>query len=196
MRRALAPALLLAALLLLQACGPRALTVGSRPFPAGRPVFVDASGDPLSALPAAAEPVRLVLLEFPWCPACADAWKALRATADRLPPGSARVYRVLFDRETAITAAGRREVSPLRPFPVPGFESPEGAGGLAITELIALPGAFREEFRVSQAPVLLILGGDGTVERRWVGYSPAMAGEVADEVRKRSPAPSPLPPGK
>jgi len=196
LRRALAPALFLASLLLLPACGPRAMTVGSRPFPAGRPVFADSSGKPMAALPEAPEPVRLVLLDFPWCPACADTWRALAVASARLPAGSARVYRVLFDQETALSAAGKREVPPLRLSPVPGFEGTEGTGGISITPLNALPGAFSEEFRVSQAPVLLLLGADGTVARRWVGYSPGMTGEVADEIRKRSLPPSPLPPGK
>jgi len=191
LRRASTPPLLLAALLLFSACGPKAVKVGSRPFPAGRPVFVDASGKPLAALPDAAEPVRLVLLDFPWCPACAETWKALQRASEQAPPGSARVYRVLFDRETALTAAARKEVPPLQPQPAPGT-----AGGFPVTALTALPGPFGEEFRVSQAPVLLLLDADGTVARRWIGYSPGMAAEVAGEVRTRSPAPSPPPPGR
>jgi hypothetical protein len=188
---ALALPLLLAALLLLAACGPKAVKVGSSPFPAGRPVFVDASGKSLAALPEAAEPVRLVLLDFPWCPACAETWKALQLASEQVPPGSARVYRVLFDRETALTATTRREVPPLQPQPAPGAGAAEG---FPVTVLTALPGPFGEEFRVSQAPALLLLDADGTVARRWVGYSPGMATEVAGEVRKRSLAPSPLPP--
>jgi len=186
---ALAPPLLLAGLLLLAACGAKAVKVGSRPFPAGRPVFADASGKALVALPEAVEPVRLVLLDFPWCPACAETRKALQLASAQVPPGSARVYRVLFDRETALTAAARREVPPLHP-------PPADAGGFPVTVLTALPGPFNEEFRVSQAPVLLLLDPDGTVARRWVGYSPGMAAEVAGEVRNRSRAPSPPPPGR
>lgn len=189
MSRASTPSLLLAALLVLAACGPKAVNVGSRPFPAGRPVFVDASGKSLAALPEAAERVRLVLLDFPWCPACAETWKALRLASEQAPPGSARVYRVLFDRETALTATTREEVPPLQPQPAPG-----GGEGFPVTVLTALPGPFGEEFRVSQAPVLLLLDPDGTVARRWVGYSPGMATEVAAEVRSRSLAPSPPPP--
>jgi hypothetical protein len=190
LRRASAPALLLAALLLLAACGPKAVKVGSRPFPAGRPVFVDASGKSLAALPEAAEPVRLVLLDFPWCPACAETWKALHRASEQVRPGSARVYRVVFDRETALTATTRREAPPLQPQAIPGSGG-GGAGGFPVTVLTALPGPFGEEFRVSQAPVLLLLDTDGTVARRWVGYSPGMAMEVAGEVRDRSPARSP-----
>jgi len=196
LRRGSAPLLLLAALLPLAACGPKAVKVGSRPFPADRPVFVDASGKPLAALPEAAEPVRLVLLDFPWCPACAETWKALRRASEQVPPGSARVYRVLFDRETALTATARREVPPLRPSPIPGAGGDGSAGGFPVTVLTALPGPFGEEFRVSQAPVLLLLDPGGTVARRWVGYSPGMDTEVAGEVRNRTRAPSPPPPEK
>lgn len=189
MSRASTPSLLLAALLVVAACGPKAVNVGSRPFPAGRPVFVDAQGKSLAALPETAERVRLVLLDFPWCPACAETWKALRLASEQAPPGSARVYRVLFDREMALTATTREEVPPLQPHPAPG-----GAGGFPVTVLIALPGPFGEEYRVSQTPVLLLLDPDGTVARRWVGYSPGMATEVAGEIRSRSLAPSPPPP--
>src|SRR5512139_1280999 len=188
LRRAPAPPLLLATLLLLAACGQKAVDVGSRPFPAARPVFVDASGKSLAALPESPEPVRLVLLDYPWCPACAETWKALRLASEQARPGSARVYRVLFDRETALRATGREEVPPLQPQPIPGAGGPEG---FPVTVLTALPGPFGEEFRVSQAPVLLLLDRDGTVARRWVGYSPGMAAEVAGEVRNRSQAPSP-----
>jgi hypothetical protein len=152
-------------------------------------VFVDASGKSLAALPEADEPVRLVLLDYPWCPACAETWKALQLASTQVPPGSARLYRVLFDRETALTATTRREVSPLQPQAAAG-----AAEGFPVVVLTALPGPFGEEFRVSQAPVLLLLDPDGTVVRRWVGYSPGMATEVAGEVRTRSRAPSPPPP--
>ena len=131
--------------------------------------------------------MRLVLLDFPWCPACAETWRALQAASEQAGPGSARVYRVLFDRETALTAAARREVPPLQP-------PPGGAEGFPVTVLTALPGPFGEEFRISQAPVLFLLDPDGTVARRWVGYSPGMATEVAGEVRNRSRPPAPLPP--
>jgi len=196
LRRAPAPALLVAALLTLPACGPKAITVGSRPFPAARPVFTDLSGTARADLPEAREPARLVLLDFPWCPACADAWKALRAASAQLPPGSARVYRVLFDRETGFTSEGKREAAPLRSPSLAESENPVSAGGIAVTSLTALPGPFGEEFRATQVPVLLLLEPDGTVARRWIGYSSGMAAEVATEVRKRARPPSPLPPGK
>ncbi|HEX9206326.1 MAG TPA: hypothetical protein VF853_10415 [Candidatus Deferrimicrobiaceae bacterium] len=146
----------------------------------------------MSALPEAPEPIRLVLLDFPWCPACQDTWKALQTASAQVPTGSARIYRVLFAGETALTATSRREVPPLRP--PPGREAGE-TGGFPVTTLAAMPGPFGKEFRVSQVPVLLLLAPDGTVARRWVGYSPGMASEVAGEIRSRSRAPSPLPPG-
>lgn len=191
MRNAVLPAALAVALLL-PACGPKAITVGSRPFPSGRPVFTDASGSPLEALPAAKEPWRLVLLDFPWCPACADAWKAVVEAFPSFPPGTVHAYRVRFDRETLISRAGRREVPPLLPAP---REAP-GAGSLPVTTLTALPGAFLEEYRLSQAPVLLLLSPEGMVARRWTGYAVGLAGELSAEVRKRSPHPSSLPPGR
>lgn len=195
MRKGASFAALVAGLLLLAGCGPKAITVGSRPFPAGHPVFTDASGKALETLPAHGGTVRLVFLEFPWCPACADVWKAVRTTAAPFPPGAVRVYRILFDRETVLSSAGRREVPPLRPAPLPEGDAPEGPGTLEVTTLTALPGAFRKEFRVSQGPLLLLLDSEGKVERRWIGFSAGMSGELASEFRKRSLLPSPLPPG-
>jgi len=186
-------AALIAGLLLAAGCGPKAITVGSRPFPAARPVFSDASGKTLDALPAADGTIRLVFLEFPWCPACADVWKAVRIAAKPFPQGTVRVYRVLFDRETVLTPDGRKEVPPLRPAPLPEGDGPEDSGTLEITTLTALPKEFREEFRLSQAPVLLLLDPDGKVARRWIGYSVGMSRELASEIRKRSRVPS-LPP--
>jgi hypothetical protein len=182
-------------LLLLAGCGPKAMTVGSRPFPAQRPVFSDASGKALDALPANAEPVRLVFLDFPWCPACADAWRAIRFAAAPFPRGTVRVYRVLFDRETLLTSAGRHESPPMRPGRAPEDDGPADAGTPEITSLTALPKGFHEEFRLSQGPVLLLLDPDGTVARRWIGYSAGMSRELASEIRKRSRALSPPPPG-
>jgi hypothetical protein len=179
LRRVALSAALVAALLL-PACGPKAITVGSRPFPSGRPVFADASGNPLAALPAAKEPWRLVLLDFPWCPACGDSWKAVLAASASFPPGTVHVYRVRFDRETLITRTGVREVPPLLPLPR------EAAGALPVTTLAALPGPFRQEYRVSQAPVLVLLSPDGTVARRWIGYADGLSGELSAEIRRRS----------
>ena len=188
-------AALVAGLLLMGGCGPKAITVGSRPFPAARPVFSDNTGKAFGALPAFNEPVGLVFLEFPWCPACADVWKAVRFAAAPFPPGTVRVYRVLFDKETILSPSGRREVPPLRPAPLPEDHGPENSGALKITTLAALPGEFRKEFRVSYGPVLLLLDAEGKVGRRWIGFSAGMARELSSEIRKRSPALSPRPPG-
>jgi hypothetical protein len=139
--------------------------------------------------------VGLVLLDFPWCPACADVWKAIRFAAAPFPRGTVRVYRVLFDRETLLTPAGRRETAPLRPGRPREGDAPEDSGAPEITTLTALPKGFHEEFRMSQAPVLLLLDPDGTVGRRWIGYSAGMSRELSSEIRKRSRALSPPPPG-
>jgi hypothetical protein len=188
-------AALIAGLLLTAGCGPKAITVGSRPFPAAHPVFSDASGKALEALPAADGTIRLVFLEFPWCPACADVWRAVRIAAKPFPQGTVRVYRVLFDRETVLTPDGRKEVPPLRPAPLPEGDGPEDPGALKVTTLTALPVEFREEFRVSQGPVVLLLDAEGTVERRWIGFSAGMSRELSSEIMKRARGLSPRPPG-
>jgi len=195
LRKGASFAALIAGLLLMAGCGPKAITVGSRPFPAEHPVFSDASGKTLDALPAADETIRLVFLEFPWCPACADVWRAVRIAAKPFPQGTVRVFRVLFDRETVLSPAGRQEVPPLRPAPLPEGDGPEDPGALKVTTLTALPGEFRKEFRVSNGPVVFLLDTEGTVERRWVGFSAGMSRELSSEIRKRSRVLSPRPPG-
>ena len=188
-------AALIAALLLMAGCGPKAIAVGSRPFPAEGPVFSDASGKVLDALPADDGTIRLVFLEFPWCPACADVWSAMRTAAAPFPSGTVHVYRVLFDRETLMTPAGRREVPPLHTTPLPEGYEPKEPGALKITTLTALPFAFRKDFRVSHGPLLLLLDTDGKVERRWIGFSAGMSRDLSTEIRKRSRVPSLRPPG-
>lgn len=195
MRKGACFAALIAGLLLVSGCGPKAITVGSRPFPAAHPVFHDASGNALMALPPAEETIRVVFLEFPWCPACADVWRAVHTAAKPFPQGTVRVYRVLFDRETMLSPAGRREVPPLRPAPLPEGGGPEDPGVLKLTTLTAIPDGFHKEFRVSQGPVLLLLGADEKVEKRWIGFSAGMARELSSEIRNRSRVPSPRPPG-
>jgi len=195
LRKGVSCAVLIAGLLLAAGCGPKAITVGSRPFPAPRPVFQDASGKALEALPAAEEKIRFVFLEFPWCPACADVWSAVRTAAKPFPRGAVRVYRVLFDRETMLSPAGRREVSPMRPALLPEGDAPGDPGVPEVTTLTALPDVFRKEYRVSHGPVLLLLGAEGKVEKRWIGFSPGMSRELSSEIRKKSPDLSPLPPG-
>lgn len=176
-------------------CGPKAITVGSRPFPAEHPVFSDASGKALETLPADGGAIRLVFLEFPWCPACADVWRAVRTAAAPFPPGTVRIYRILFDRETVLSPAGKREVPPLRPAPLPGGDVPGDPGVLEVITLTALPGEFRKEFRVSHGPLLLLLDAEGKVERRWIGSSGRVSEELSSEFRRRSRGLSPHPPG-
>ncbi|MGA8753009.1 hypothetical protein [Candidatus Deferrimicrobium sp.] len=195
MRKGASFAALIAGLLLTAGCGPKAITVGSRPFPAAHPVFSDASGKALEALPAADGTIRLVFLEFPWCPACVDVWRAVRVAAKPFPQGTVRVYRVLFDRETVLTPAGRKEVPPLNPAALPEGDGPEDPAALKVTTLTALPVEFREEFRVSQGPVVLLLDAEGTVERRWIGFSAGMSRELSSEIMKRARVLSPRPPG-
>ncbi len=180
----------LAAALPLSGCGPKAITVGSRPFPSEKAVFADASGKPLSDLPDSGEQLRLVLIDFPWCQPCADAWKSVRGALETAPAGSVRIYRILFDREILIAASGKGETAPMRPVPPPWPDYREGAGGPEVTTLTAFPGVFREEFRVNQAPVLLLIGRDGTVARRWNGYSTNLGEDLSSELKKRDPAPS------
>jgi hypothetical protein len=167
-------------LLLCGACGPRSLSVRSVPFPTEKPVFVDAAGAALRHLPDDPEPVRLVLLDFPWCTPCAEAWAALQEASRSVPPGSARIYRVLFDRERLLTGAGERDAPPLRPVPA------ADAGTFPVTTLTAFPDAFRGTFRVEDAPVLLLLDGNGRIIRRWTGYSPSLAAAVAAAVTSLS----------
>jgi len=195
LRKGASFAALIAGLLLMAGCGPKAITVGSRPFPAKHPVFSDASGKTLDALPVADGTIRLVFLEFPWCPVCADVWREVRIAAKPFPQGTVRVYRVLFDRETVLSPDGRKEVPPLLPAPLPEGDAPEDPGALKVTTLTALPGEFRKEFRVSQGPVLLLLDAEGKVERRWIGFSAGMSRELSSEIMRRSRVLSPRPPG-
>ena len=195
MRKGTPFAALIAGVLLTAGCGAKAITVGSRPFPARHPVFSDASGKALEGLPKADGTIRFVFLEFPWCPPCADVWRALRTAAAPFPPGTVRIYRVLFDRETVLTPAGRQEAPPLHPAPLPGDGPPEDPGALKVTTLSAIPGEFRKEFRVSQGPVLLLLDAEGKVERRWIGFSTGMSQELSAEIRNRSQVLSPRLPG-
>ncbi len=162
-------------------CAGRRLATGTAPFPAARPVFTDAQGQGLNALPAAPEPLKLVVLDFPWCPPCGEAWTAVRAATATLAPGTVRVYRIVFDRERYFTRDGVSTVPPLRPAPLP---EPPGAGSPAppVTTLTALPDAFRQEYELEQAPVILLLGAGGKVVKRWTGYSPALTASLKAEI--------------
>ncbi len=184
-RRRIAAAVLAAAGIAVFAagCGGRRLAAGTVPFPAEKPVFVDGDGRPLRTLPTAPEPLKLVILDFPWCPPCAEAWKAVRAAAETLPPESLRVYRILFDRERFFTPDGVGEVPPLRTDMRAG--PPDAASpAFAVTTLTAVPGAFRKEYEVEQAPQILLLSGSGKVARRWTGYSPSLPASLAEEFRR------------
>ncbi len=159
------------------------LATGKVPFPAEKPVFIDADGRPLRSLPEAPEPLKLVVLDFPWCPPCAEAWKAVRAASQALPPGSFRVYRILFDRERFFTPEGVSVVPPLRP--AARAAPPDAAfPAFAVTTLTALPDAFRNEYEIEQAPVILLLSGSGRVARRWTGYSPSLSASLVEEIRR------------
>lgn len=184
-----------AAALLLGACGAKSLREGESPFPAGRPVFADEAGAPLAGLPDAPEPLRLVLLDFPWCPPCAEVLRDVGRASGAFPPGAVRLYRILFDRERILSAGGVREAPPLRPAPAPPDAAAADPERLPTTTLTALSSPFREEFRLERAPVLLLLGRDGKVRKRWIGYSPALAASVTSEVTRSADA-LPKPPGK
>lgn len=177
-----------AVLLLCASCGPKSFSVNAVPFPAEKPVFLDEGGAAVQTLPAASEPVRIVFLDFPWCAPCTDAWNAVSRASASFPPGSVRLYRILFDRERIFAKEGASDVPPLRGAP------PREAAGLPVTTLSAIPAAFREEFRVEQVPVLFIMDASGRVVRRWNGFSPALSSSLAAEVTRLST--SPLPPGR
>jgi hypothetical protein len=170
----------------LAGCGPKYISTGAVPFPAEGPVFVDDTGRGRADLPSCAEPVRVVLLDFAWCPPCADVWKSLALASKNLPAGSVRVYRILFDRERRLSADGAAEVAPLRAV------RPPDAGNLPVTTLTALPQAFRERYGISQAPLLLLLDAEGRVVRRWTGSSPSLPAAVSGEIMRLLNAP-PLP---
>ncbi len=183
-----APAALAAwfvAVSLFAACSPRSFSVGSVPFPGEVPVFVDNTGQASAGLPESPEPLRLVLLDFTWCPPCADAWRAIREASREIPGGSVRVYRVLFDRERLLGPEGTTEVAPLRPAPAPD------AGAFPVTTVVALTRPFRENFRPEQAPVLLLTDRRGNVLKRWTGYSPSLSAAIVSEIRRISIGPLP-----
>ena len=174
------------AALLCAACGPKSFSVGSVPFPSQKPVFVDASGQPQSGLPESPEPFRLILLDYVWCPPCADTWKSIREASREIPEGSVRVYRVRFDRERLLDSEGTAEVAPLRQPSLPN------AGTLPVMNVVALPRPFREQFGPEQAPILLLTDREGKVFKRWIGASPSLSADIVSEIKRLSSAP-PLP---
>lgn len=164
-------------------CGPKSFGVGSVPFPAPKSVFVDSSGEPQSGLPDSAEPLRIILLDYVWCPPCADVWKAIRDASLEIPEGSVRVYRILFDRERRLDREGTAEAAPLHP------AAPADAGALPVTTVAALPGPFGKQFEPEQAPILLLTDRSGKVLKRWTGASPSLSAAIAAEVRRLTSAP-------
>ena len=137
-------AALIAGLLLMAGCGPKAITVVSRPFPAENPVFSDASGKAIETLPTDGGAIRLVFLDFPWCPACADVWSGadgrgavssrhrpnlsdpVRPRNVRLPPDSGRSPRCtppLSPKATSRAIPGFWRSSPSPRFPASSARS-------------------------------------------------------------------------
>ncbi|NNF84028.1 MAG: hypothetical protein HKM29_02610, partial [Deltaproteobacteria bacterium] len=180
-RTQLAKALvLLASLSLFAGCGAKSISVGSIPFPAKKPVFLTADGKKTAGLPRSSEPIRLVFLDSPWCPQCIEAWGALVSAASTFPPGSVHIYRILFDREKIYALRGNREVAPLDGSARQGTtDSPPLAALPAVTTLTALPEPFRDQFQVSQIPVILLLDHTGMVGKRWTGYSSSLRDQIA-----------------
>jgi len=178
------------AMVVLGGCGARRLSVGTVPFPAKTPVFLDESGNRSASLPEGPEPFRLLFLDFPWCPPCDGMWEGILSATNEFPPGTLRVYRVLFDRERLFPGREAVEVPPLVPAP-PRTPAPvESTGGaVPVVTWTALPGPFREQFQFTRVPVLLLLDEKGVVAARWAGASPSLAVSLAGEIRKRTAAP-------
>lgn len=186
------PAAVLALLLAagsLTGCGGGRFSVNSVPFPAKTPVFLDASGEPRADLPEDPEPIRLLFLDFPWCPPCGGMWEELRGAAREFPPGTLRVYRILFDRETMFPGQEPVEVPPLVPSPPRTAPVDSTGGEVPVATWTALPGPFRKQFQFTRVPVLLLLDRRGAVAARWAGDSPTLAISLAGEIRKRTAAP-------
>jgi hypothetical protein len=176
----------LLAVIFCAACGAKFFSVGSVPFPAPKPVFVDDRGQPQSGFPESSETFRLIFLDYVWCPPCADAWKAVREASRDIPAGTLRVYRVLFDRERLLGREGTSVVAPLRP------ASLADAGTLPVTTVLALPGPFRERYGPEQAPLLLLTDRGGKVLKKWTGASPSLSAAIVSEIKRLSSSP-PLP---
>lgn len=189
-------ALFLAAALCLSAgCGAKNITTGSIPFPAEKPVLLTEGGKETAGLPSSPEPVRLVFFDAPWCPQCGEAWDAIGSAASTFPPGAVHVYRIRFDQERIYTEGGSREVPPLQRASTPAWvASPPDSPPTPVTTLTVLPGPFRQQLRIGQMPVLLLLDENGRVEKRWTGYFPSLRDSLAEEVRRITA--SPPPPGK
>lgn len=174
----------------LPGCGAGRLSVGTTPFPAKTSVFVDESGKRTGSLPEGPEPIRLLFLDFPWCPPCEGMWEGIRNAAREFPPGTLRVCRILFDRERLFPGHGPVEVPPLIPPPPRTPRPVDSTGGaVPVVTWTALPGPFGEQFEFTRVPVLLLIDGRGVVAARWTGASPSLAVSLAGEIRKRTAAP-------
>ena len=173
----------------LAGCGAGRFSVGSVPFPAKSPVFVDETGTPRVDLPDAPEPIRILFLDFPWCPPCNGMWEEIRTAAGEFPPGTIRIDRILFDRETMFPGREPVEVPPLVSSS-PRRPPVDATGGIIpATTWTALPGPFRKQYQFTRVPVLLLLDRKGAVVARWAGTSPSLAVSLAGEIRKRTAAP-------
>jgi len=182
----------MASLSLFTGCGAKSISVGSIPFPAKKPVFLTGDGQKTAELPWTYEPNRLVFLDSPWCPHCVEAWGALVSAASTFPPSSVHIYRILFDRERIFAEGGYREAAPLDGSVRPGkTDFPSYAALPSVTTLTALPGPFRDLFKVDHIPVILLLDDTGMVGKRWTGYSPSMRDQLAEAIRRRTESPPP-----
>lgn len=134
--------------------------------------------------------MRLLFLDFPWCPQCDGMWEGIRSAAREFPPGTLRVYRILFDREKLFPGREPVEVPPLAPSPPRSPDPVDSTGGaVPVVTWTALPGPFREQFQFTRVPVLLLLDEKGVVTARWAGTRPSLAASLAGEIRKRTAAP-------
>lgn len=186
---------LLVPLFFLAGCGAKSISVGSVPFPAKKQVFLTSAGEKTAGLPPSSEPVRLLFFDAPWCPQCAAVWDALRSASSTFPPGSVRIYRILFDREKYYAREGQRDVAPLDLSGSPeATHLPSSSEMPPVTTLTVLPEPFHGQYQVDHVPLLLLLDEGGTVEERWTGDSPALRDQIAEAVRQRRI--SPLPTGK
>ena len=141
--------------------------------------MIDEAGKPLVDLPPSAEPLRIIVLDFPWCPPCSDAWASIASVSKTVPSGKVRVYRVLFDREKFETAHSSTETAPVRPSPPPPMLA------FPVTTVTALTVPFGERFRVDQAPTLLLADSSGRILKHWAGYTPALAESLRSEIALR-----------
>jgi len=183
---------LIAGLLLAAGCGPKAITVGSRPFPAGTPVFSDASGKAIETLPADGGRSG----SFFSISRGVRVRGRLESGADGRGAVSSRRrpnLSDLFDRETALSPAGQREVPRCAP-PLSRRRRPgaRGSGGHHPHRASRrVPQGVPREPRTDAAPSRRRRKG-GTAVDRFLGED---VRELSSEFRRRSRDLSPHPPG-